>query len=145
MSLVIPDVAEADMLSRVLDPDLTLKLFRNDVTSGLTAPQVEALDESDFVEATFSGYVDVDLAGENQGVSSDWAITPGDPTVAEAPQATFESDADQSPETIYGYYVVKTSGGAIQWFEYFSSPQTIENNGDAIRITPRFTLIDEQD
>lgn len=145
MTLVLTDAAEADMLSRILDPDLDLKLFKNDVISGLTDPQIEALDETDFTEADFTGYADVAIAGENQGVSSDWTITPEDPSEAVAPQATFESSADQTPQTIYGYYVVKASGGALQWFEYFPSPQVIENDNDAILITPKFTLKDETD
>lgn len=143
--LVLTNAAEADMLSRILDPDLDLKLFSNNVIDGLTAEQIEALDETDFTEATFSGYADVTLAGENQGVSSDWTITPEDPTEAVAPQQTFESDMDQTPETIYGYYVVKTTGGALQWFELFPTPQTVQNDNDAILITPKFTLRDETD
>lgn len=145
MTLVIPDAPEADMLSRILDPDMELKLFTNDVINGLTAGQIEALDETDFTEATFTGYADVPIAGENQGVSSDWTITPGDPCAAVAPQATFESSADQTPETVYGYYVVAATGGALQWFEYFTSPQVVENDNDTIKVTPRFTLKDETD
>ena len=145
MVLVLTDAAEADMLSRILDPDMDLKLFKNNVVDGLTALQIEALDESDFTEATFTGYADVAIAGENQGGSSDWTITEDDPAVAVAPQATFASTANQTAQTIYGYYVVKASGGALQWFEYFTAEQTIENDGDTIRVTPRFTLKDETD
>lgn len=145
MSLVLTDAAEADILSRILDPDFDLKLFKNDVIDGLTAAQIEALDETDFTEATFTGYADVTIAGENQGVSSDWTITSGDPATAVAPQQTFESTANQTAQTIYGYYVVKTTGGALQWFEYFTEPQTIENDGDQIRITPRYEHKDTTD
>lgn len=145
MTLVITDAAEADMLSRILDPDLDLKLFTNNVIDGLTAPQIEALVAADFDEATFSGYADVTLAGENQGVSSDWTITPADPGAGVAPQQTFESDMDQTPEVVYGYYLVKTTGGALQWFEMFPSPQTVENDNDAILVTPRFTFRDDTD
>ena len=145
MTIVITDAAEADMLSRVLDPDLDLKLFKNDVIDGLTASQIEALDETDFDEADFTGYADVTLAGENQGVSSDWTITDGDPGEGVAPEQTFESTADQTLQTIYGYYVVKTSGGALQWFEMLSEPVEIQNDNDSIKITPRFTLKDETD
>jgi hypothetical protein len=133
------------MLPRILDPDMDLKLFKNNVVSGLTAAQIEALDETDFTEATFTGYADVTIAGENQGVSSDWTITDGDPGVAVAPEQTFESTANQTAQTIYGYYVVKTTGGALQWFEYLSTPQEIESDGDVIKVTPRFTLKDETD
>lgn len=145
MSLVIPNAAEEAHLRRILDPDMELKLFTNDVIDGLTAEQVEALDETDFTEATFSGYAAVPIAGENQGVSSDWTITPEDPTEAVAPQQTFESDADQTPETVYGYYVVRDYDGGLEWFEYLTSPQVVENNNDTIKVTPRFTYRDETD
>ena len=145
MTIVITDAAEADMLSRVLDPDLDLKLFKNNVIDGLTDLQIEALDETDFTEADFTGYADVTLAGENQGGSSDWTITGGDPGEGVAPEQTFESTADQTVQTIYGYYVVKTTGGALQWFEMLSEPVEIQNDNDQIKIIPRFTLKDETD
>lgn len=133
------------MISRVLGPDMVQKLFKNHVVDGLTASEIEALDETDFTEADFTGYADVAIAGENQGGSSDWTITDGDPAEAVAPQATFASTANQTAQTVYGYYVVKDSDGALQWFEYFTAEQVIENDGDTIRVTPRFTLKDETD
>lgn len=137
--LIITDASEERHIDRVLSVAMDLKLFKNNVTSGLTAAQIEALDETDFIEADFTGYVDVALTVVG------WTSTPGDPTVATQTQKTFTSTADQTPQTIYGYYVTRDSDGVLEWFQVFTSPQTIENNGDAIKITPRFTYQDTQD
>jgi hypothetical protein len=145
MSLVITDVAEGGMLTRILDPDMTLKLFKNNVIDGLTAAQIEALTAASFTEATFTGYASVSIAGTNQGVSSDWTVATGAPGTATAAEETFESTANQTAQTIYGYYVIKTTGGTLQWFEMFAEPQEIESDGDTIKVTPKFTLKDETD
>ncbi|GAA2209311.1 hypothetical protein GCM10009850_047690 [Nonomuraea monospora] len=139
MTLVVVNQGEEDLLDAILAVNYTLRLHKNDVTDGLSAGQIEALTESDFTEADFTGYSSKALTGGS------WTTTPGDPCVGVYVQQTFTSTADQSPQACYGYYVTRASDGALQWFEDFSSPLTIEFNGEGIAVTPRLTLADTGD
>lgn len=139
MTLIVVNAGEEHFLDLILGVNYTLRLFKNDVTDGLSASQVEALDEGDFTEADFTGYSAKALTGGS------WTTTPGAPCVGVYAEQSFASTADQSAQTIYGYYVTRTSGGALEWFEEFTTPVVIEFNNDTIRITPRITLADTQD
>lgn len=139
MSLVVVNQGEEALLDLLLAVTYDLKLFKNDATNGLSASQIEALDETDFTEADFTGYTDKTLTG------GAWTTTPGAPTVGAYAQQTFQSSATQSAQTMYGYYVTRASDGALMWFEEFASPISIEFNLDTILVTPRITLKDEQD
>jgi hypothetical protein len=139
MTLVVVNQGEEAFLDAILAVGYTLHLFQNDVTDGLTAGQIEALDESDFTAATFTGYSSKALTGGS------WTTTPGDPCTGSYAQQTFVSSTDQTAQTLYGYYVTRTSDGALQWFEEFTSPLVIEFEGEAIRVTPRITLADTGD
>lgn len=139
MTLIVVDQAEEAFLDLILGVNYTLKIFKNDVTSGLTQAQRDALTESSFTEATFTGYSSAALTGGS------WTTTQGNPTTGSYAAQTFTSSADQTPQTLYGYYIVKTSGGALQWFEYFSGPIVIGFNGEFFTVTPRITLSDTQD
>jgi hypothetical protein len=51
------------------------------------------------------------------------------------------SSANQSSQNVYGYFVVQTTSGILLWAERFSDgPYPIANNGDQIKVTPRFEL-----
>lgn len=144
MSLIFLDQGESVGLqlltNKIATPrDLILNLFQNDVTDGLTAEQIEALDESDFTPADFTGYSAITLTGAS------WTPTEGDPTSIAYAQQTFESSEAQEAQTIYGYYLTQVSTGLAIAFEEFASPATIENDGDQIKITPVITGRDEQD
>lgn len=139
MPLIVPDASEEAMLDLILAVNYTLKLYKSDVTTGLTAAQLEALTASDFTEATFTGYSSKALTGGS------WTTTQADPSTGTYAQQTFTSTADQTAQTIYGYYVVKTTGGELAWFEDFTGPLSISLNGDTIQITPTFTLDDDQE
>jgi len=139
VTLVIVNQAEEHFLDLILSVNYTLHLFKNDVTNGLTAGQIEALTEADFTEADFTGYASVALTG------GAWTTTPGDPCTGSYAAQSFTSSADQTAQTLYGYYVTRTSGGALEWFEEFTSPLEIEFDGEFIRVTPRMTLADTQD
>lgn len=139
MTLVVVDQGEEAFIDLITSINYTLRLYKTDVTDGLTASQIEALDENDFTEADFTGYSAATLTGGS------WAITPGDPCVAVYAAQSFTSSADQTAQTLYGYYVTRTSDGALQWFEEFSSPLVIEFNEEFIRVTPRITLQDTGD
>lgn len=107
--------------------DQYIILFKNNYTP------VETSVLGDFTEATFTGYAQEVLTG------TDWTVTSAAPAVATQPQVTFASTADQTPELIYGYAVF-LSDDTFVCGEKFSSAQTIENNGDEIRVTPRLRL-----
>lgn len=133
MTLVVVNQGEEDMLDAILGVNYTLRLFQNDVVSS------DTLTEADFTEATFTGYSAVALTGGS------WTTTAGDPTSGQYAQQSFISSADQAAQTVYGYYVTRTSDGRLQWFEKFSTPAVVEFLNDTIRITARITLADTQD
>lgn len=139
MTLIVPNAAEERFLDAILATNYTLRLFANDVTAGLNAAQIEALTVSSFTEATFTGYSAKTLTGGS------WTTTAGAPCVGVYAQQQFTSTADQAAQTVYGYYVTRTSGGALDWFEYFTAPVVVEFLNDAIRVTPRITLADTGD
>lgn len=139
MTIELVDQAEEHFLDLILAVNYTLRLFRNDVTAGLTATQIDALTEAAFTEASFTGYSAAALTGGS------WTTTAGNPCVGVYAAQTFTSTATQSAQTIYGYYVTRTTGGALQWFEYFTTPLVIEFNGEYITVTPRLTLADSGD
>lgn len=139
MTLIVVDQAEEHFLDLILAVNYTLRLFKNDVTAGLTQVQKDALTEASFTEATFTGYSAAALTGGS------WTTTAGNPCTGTYTQQTFTSSADQTPQILYGYYLTRTTGGALQWFEYFSSPVTIGFNGEFLKITPRLTLADTGD
>lgn len=139
MTLVVVDQGEEAFLDAILAVNYTLHLYKNDVTDGLTAEQIEALTETDFTEADFTGYSAAALTGGS------WTTTPGDPCASVYAEQMFTSTADQTLQTVYGYYVTRTSDGALQWFEPFVTPLDIEFENESIRITPRITLADTQD
>jgi hypothetical protein len=138
MALVIPHACEEAMLDLILAPNMTLKLFTNDVASGLSDAQIEALTAGSFTEATFTGYSSKALTGGS------WTTTQADPSTGTYAQQTFTRSSTGTIQTVYGYYVVRTSGGALCWYEYFTGPIATQNNGDTIVVTPTFTLDDQE-
>lgn len=143
MTLVFVDQGEAIALEYMVNKDapenMVLRLFQNDVTNGLSAAQIEALDETDMTEADFTGYSSIELTGAS------WSTTSGDPSNVQFAQQSFVSSADQTAQTIYGYYYTRASGGEMVAFEYFDTPVTVEFENDTIRITPQITAQDTQD
>ena len=139
MTLIVVDQAEEHFLDLILGVNYTLRLYQNDVTAGLTQVQKDALTEADFTEADFTGYSAAALTGGS------WTTTAGNPCVGTYAMQTFTASADQTPQDVYGYYVTRTSGGALEWFEDFGAPVTFEFNGEYLKVTPRLTLSDTGD
>lgn len=133
-SLVVVNQGEDAFLDLIVGLSYTVHLFTNDVTAGLTPSQIDALDETDFTEATFPGYASTTA----QGV--DWTVTPADPSVATNVQKTFTRSSTGTAEVIRGYYVLRS--GALRWFEQWDGPVSIEFINDQINITPELTLDD---
>jgi len=128
MSGVLVNQAEVIMLQALVDLGLTLRLFQNDWTLAETDTEAAA------TEATFTGYSAVVLT------PATWTVTPGAPASADYPQQIFTSSAAQTPQNIYGYYLTRTSGGALIAAERFTGgPYVIQNNLDKIRVSPRIT------
>jgi hypothetical protein len=133
MTLLTPNVGEALMLAHMVGKtaieDLVLKLYKNDVTPA------EADTAASYTEADFTGYAAATLTGAS------WVITPGAPSSAAYAEQAFASSADQSTQSIYGYFVVGASSGTLAWAERFSDgPYAITLNGDEIDVTPQYTL-----
>lgn len=131
MTLVVPNAGEVKSVGHILGKTAienhTLKLYKNNITPAETDVA------GTYTEATFSGYAAATLTGAS------WTVTGGAPTEGVYAQQTFTSNADQAPETIYGYFVVGATSGTILYAERFAAPQVVQNNTDAIRVTPKFT------
>ena len=135
----IPDPSEEFLLDTITAVNYTLGLFKNDVESGLSIAQKEALTVASFTAATFTGYTTKALTGGS------WTTTQGAPSTAVYASQTFASTANQAATDQYGWYLTRTTGGALVAYEYFSSPVSVAFNGDEIRIIPRITLQDTVD
>lgn len=139
MAIYTVDQGEEALLDLMLAINYSLRLFSNDVTSGLTSAQINALDEGDFTEATFAGYSAKTLTG------GAWTTTQDDPSTGTYAAQTFTRSSTGTAETIYGYYVERASDGALMWFEEFTGPLSIELINDSIEIVPTITLDDDQE
>lgn len=133
MALLVPNAGENLLLQYALNKgtpeNQVLKLFKSNTTPG------ETDTAGTYTEATFTGYTSKTITG------SSWSVTPGAPTEAAYAQQTFTSSADQSSESVYGYYVVGGTSGTLLWAERFSNgPYAIANNNDSIAVTPKITL-----
>jgi len=136
MGLIIPATGEAEFLDRIINGSYTLRLYKNDVATGLSKAGLDALTVADFTEASFSGYT---AQGFTPG---SWSTMGTNPTMATYPQVTFTRSVTGVAETVYGFYVTRNSDGELVWFEQSPSPIVISTAGDSILITPALTLDD---
>jgi hypothetical protein len=107
--------------------NLILKLYQNNHTP------VYADTVSAYTEATFTGYSAITLTGAS------WTMSGSDPTTASYAQQSFTSSANQSAQTIYGYYLIRATQLDLIAAELFASAIIIQYNGDTINITPTLT------
>ena len=133
MALLVPNNGEGDALAAIVGKaaaeNLVLRLYTNDITPA------ETDTAASYTEATFTGYAAITLTAAN------WTVTEGAPSDASYAQQTFTSSADQTPQSVYGYYFTRVTSGRIAWAERFpSGPYVIANNGDNIKVTPVLTL-----
>lgn len=133
MTITAPDEGEEAILDQMLAVDLTLRLFKNNLTPG------NASVFSDFTEATFTGYAAKTLTG------GAWTTTPGAPSVATYVAQTFTCSAAGTAETIYGYYI--TRAGKVWIAERFPAAGilAISAANQTRIVNPRITLKDEGD
>ena len=131
MSGVLVNQGEVIMLEALINKaageDLVLKLFQNDWTPG------ETDTEGDYVEADFSGYAAIPLDGAS------WTTTPGAPSQVTYAQQSFISDADQTLQPIYGYFLVQLGSGLLVAAERFASAFPLQNVDDTVKVTPKIT------
>lgn len=132
MALLVPNGGEDLLLQYALNKtagaNQKLKLFKSNTTPG------ETDTAATYTEADFTGYTSKTITGTS------WTITPGAPTEAAYAQQTFTSSADQSSQSVYGYFVTNASD-VLLWAERFpSGPYAIANNNDSIAVTPKITL-----
>lgn len=130
MALKAPDVGKMRMLTDIFAGNKTLHLFTNNHIPA------SADTAASYTEATFTGYAASTIAGGS------WTVTNPSSGVAQAAnaQVTFASSANQTAQTVYGYYVLHADGATLAFAELFASAQTIQNNGDTIKITPQFQM-----
>lgn len=133
MTLLCPDVGEVILLRRILyeaPTDLTLKLYRTDVTPA------EGDTAGSYTVANFTDYVDKTLTASQTGGTWTAPATSGGTTSASYAQQSWTCGA--SGNTIYGYYIVN-SGGTLVIAEKFAAARTLVSS-DELRVTPRVEL-----
>lgn len=130
MSLLVPNNGEGDLLAYAVNKsvpeNLVLCLYTNNITPAET--DVTAT----YTEAAGNGYGNVQTVGAN------WTVTEGAPSLAEYAQQTFTFTGPLG--AVYGYFMKRVTSGRIAWAERFTDgPYNIVNNGDQIKVTPKFT------
>lgn len=133
MTLLCPDVGEVVLLRRILyeaPTDLTLKLYRTDVTPA------ESDTAGSYTEANFTDYVAKTLTASQSGGTWSAPSTSTGTTSASYAQQSWTCGA--SGNTIYGYFLVN-SGGTLVIAEKFAAARTLVSS-DELRLTPRIEL-----
>lgn len=109
--------------------NLVLRLYKSNTTPS------ETTVAGDLTEADFTGYSAITLTGAS------WSTSGGDPATGSYAEQTFTSSADQSAQSVYGYYLTRATDGDLIAVERFTNgPYVISNNGDTIKLTPNFTV-----
>src|SRR3990172_11252237 len=136
MALTLMDIGADEILKTYFNNarpaggnNLTIKLFTNNVTPADTDTA------GTYTEATGGGYAAKTIT------NGSWTGTVGnDPSDAAYAQqnSTFTGALTTNP-TIYGYYVVDADG-TLLWAEKLAASFTPANNGDELKITPKFQL-----
>ena len=136
MALTLMDIGADEILKTYFNNarpaggnNLTIKLFTNNVTPADTDTA------GTYTEATGGGYAAKTIT------NGSWTVTVGnDPSdAAYAQQTWIFTGALTTNPTIYGYYVVDADG-TLLWAEKLAASFTPANNGDELKITPKFQL-----
>jgi len=130
MTLVVPNVSEADMLSLILgkiaQESMLMKLYSNDYTPAYGTVI------GDLTELSATGYSAKTLTPANWTVT---ASSPSGPATALAPQQVWGITA---AATAYGYYLVGATSGKRYWLERFTDgPYILDAAGGQIKVTPQ--------
>ncbi len=129
MPLILVNSREVDLLTDLLKQnDQSLRLYVNDYTPAATSVI------GDFTEMSTHGYVQKTITALN------WTIVT---SVIGATAQNIEQTWTFTSEpavTVYGYYMVDTVSGNLIYAERFPNPQTVQNAGDSIKITPKVAI-----
>lgn len=136
MALVLADIGADEFLKVYFNDDrpaggndLTLKLFATNTTPADTDTA------GTYTEANGGGYSAKTLT------NGSWTVSTGnDPSDAVYAEQTFTFTGPLTTNTtIYGYFVVDADGTLV-WAEKFATSFTPTNNGDQLKLTPKFQL-----
>ena len=131
MGLVVPDALEVEVLTTLLTPALTIKIYGNNITP------VGTNIAADFIEISGGGYASKPLT------LAHWTITSGNPSIAlyDATQLWTFTGTIGGTGNLYGYFVTRNSDGKLLFAERFPSGQVpfAPVNGSQVRVLPRFT------
>lgn len=105
----VPSQQEREILTTIITPALTLKLYSNDKTP------VAGDVATDYTEVVGGGYVNKPL------IFAGWTITGTPPYGVFASQTWIFTGVTGAPGTVYGYYVTRNSDGKLMWAERFPS------------------------
>ena len=131
MSLKVPNALEVEVLTTLMTPALTMKLYSNNVTPG------DGDTAATYTEVSGGGYASKPLTFAN------WTITAGTPSSANyspIQEWTFTGPTN-APGTIYGYFVTRNSDGKLMWAERFPAANVpfAPIAGSIIKVLPKFT------
>jgi hypothetical protein len=138
MALVLADLGADQILKAYFNNDFPasknwkLRLFTNDYTP------VDTSTLGSYTQASGGGYGAIDLS------NGSWTVTPAnDPSDAVYAEQTFTfTGALSGNATIYGYYIEDNAGssGVAVYGERLATSFTPANNGDTLKITPKFQM-----
>lgn len=133
MALVVPNVAEVEMLKRLLgasaNGNQVIKLYKSDVTPIETTTIGSGVGQ--LTETTAAGYTAITL------VTGSWSVATTTATTASYAEQTFTFTTS---ETLYGYYVTDLANNLL-WCERFTgAPFVLPISGGQVAITPTINL-----
>lgn len=121
-------VGKNEMLNKLVNQVLTLKLFSNNVTPALGDTAAT------FTEISGGGYVSKTLA------FASWVVASGIATYNAAQDFNF-TGATAAPGTAYGYFIINASGTLIAAERFAAGVLPFSPvNGSLIRVTPKITV-----
>jgi hypothetical protein len=132
MTLLIPTVSENTLceflLGKTTPGNQVLRLYVNNVAPG------DSDVAATYTEMSTLGYAAQTLTKSSWTIAQNAGVAEG----SYAQQAwTFTAG---SAVTVYGYFVTDATSGLLLWAERFASAVTVQNSGDQIKVTPKFTF-----
>ena len=130
MALKVPDAIEVEVLTTLLTPAHTLRIYGNNRTPA------DGDVASDYTEISGGGYANKPLTFAN------WSIVAGAPSYAVYTSQTWIFTGPVAgPNTIYGYYITRNTDGKLLLAERFASAVVpfAPVNGSKIVVLPKLT------
>jgi hypothetical protein len=133
MPLVIPNALEVEILQAIVTPDLTVRLYSNNLIPGPTNVA------GNFTEVVGGGYVTKPLT------FGTWEFVANNPSYAVSnplfPLIWTFTGVVNAPGTVYGYYITRNLDGLLMWAERFPAALLPFSPiaGSMVQLTPRLT------